>query len=105
MKLYPLTATMGSKIPYLMQAGARAAQPRVSLFSRRDYAQYEFIQKWFNAQKPAELLRMNNPLPWNILYGILGILLSESHRKKEENDETSYGRWDIILMLVLGAYK
>jgi len=28
-----------------MQAGARAAQPRVSLFSRRDYAQYEFIQK------------------------------------------------------------
>ena len=42
-----------------MQAGARAAQPRVSLFSRRDYAQYEFIQKWFKAQKPAELLRMN----------------------------------------------
>jgi len=28
-----------------MQAGARAAQPRVSLFSTRDYAQYEFIQK------------------------------------------------------------
>ena len=67
MKLYPLTAHYGFKDTLLsMQAGARTTQShslRVSLFSRyldMYYAQYEFIQKWFNDQKLAELLRMNN---------------------------------------------
>ena len=44
-KLYPLIALYGFKDTLLKNAGRGARRTAPSLFSRRDYAQYEFIQK------------------------------------------------------------